>query len=358
MDKVKSWNVVFTRAQEAGLQQGETAGPGPDEVLCRADISLISTGTELSCYRGVFDPGTNWHAWVSYPFTPGYSMAATVVEAGKRVTQLASGDRVFVWATHRQFFTLRPQKPESGRANKETAQMDESALPWRRIPDNVSGEEAIWGCLAHTTQLGVRRAEVKLGENAVVVGLGLLGQLVVQWLRLCGCRNIIAVDPVTTRLDAARRHGATHCFAGKIEDAGPMVREACGGELADMVFDITGHPAVLSQCVQMVRQLGRVILLGDTPTPSQQNIGPCVVSRSVSVLGIHAMAFPVVPNEWNPWTCEAMNDLFFDMLAQKRMAVADLISHRFSPRDAGEAYASLFTDRSRYMGVAFDWSLL
>ena len=51
--------------------------PGEGEVRCRADVSLISTGTEGACLRGVFDPGTNWADWVRYPFRPGYSMAAT-----------------------------------------------------------------------------------------------------------------------------------------------------------------------------------------------------------------------------------------------------------------------------------------
>ncbi len=73
-----------------------------------------------------------------------------------------------------------------------------------------------------------------------------------------------------------------------------------GGAMVDVAFDITGHPAVLAPTTALVRQLGRVILLGDTPTPSRQHLGPRVVADSVSVLGVHASAAPDVPQPARP----------------------------------------------------------
>lgn len=336
---MSSLYVVFPEANQIEVREEPFTPPGSGEVLCRAQKSLISIGTETLCLRGVFDPGTNWEEWVQFPFRPGYSMAARVVEVGEGVSGLREGDRVAAWAAHEQFFKLHPEN-------------------LYRIPDKVTDEEATWNCLAVTTQLGVRRAEHVLGETVGVVGLGMLGQLVVQYLRLAGARKIIAIDPVQNRLDMARIHGATHTLAADVRDIRTQIEAITRGKMLDAVYDITGHPAALAPCIQLVRKLGRVILLGDCPTPSDQCLGPGVVSDSVAILGIHGTMTPEQPSVHNPWTRREVIKLFFDYLEQDRMGVSDLITNRHSVHDAPEVYASLMEDRSSVMGVIFDWTVL
>ena len=62
------------------------------------------------------------------------------------------------------------------------------------IPRGVTDEDATWFGLAKIAQNGVRRAEHRLGESVAVIGLGPVGQLVVQYLRLLGARHVIAID--------------------------------------------------------------------------------------------------------------------------------------------------------------------
>ena len=97
--------VIFPEPNQIGLGTETVQSPGRGQVLCQAERSLISIGTESYCLRGDFDPGTNWAAWVKYPFRPGYSMAARVVEVGDEVEGLNVGDRVALSATHQQFIT-------------------------------------------------------------------------------------------------------------------------------------------------------------------------------------------------------------------------------------------------------------
>ena len=227
-----------------------------------------------------------------------------------------------------------------------------------RAPAGIEPETACWMMLAVTTQLGVRRAELELGESVGVIGLGLLGQLVVQYLILAGARRVVAIDTVPSRLDLARAHGATHTLALDARSARAPIADLTGGRMLDVVFDITGHPAVLAPAIALARTLGRVVLLGDTPTPSQQHLGPGVLSNSVAILGIHGSQSPAVASVYNPWTRAALTDLFFDYILQGRMRVNDLITHRFSPLDAPQVYQTLMTDRSSLMGVLFDWSRL
>jgi 2-desacetyl-2-hydroxyethyl bacteriochlorophyllide A dehydrogenase len=334
---MQSRYVVYPKPDTIEVWQEPIPEPAQGEVVCAAQKSLISIGTEMFCLQGVFDPGTNWGEWVQYPFRPGYSMAARVVAVGGGVSGLKEGDRVAAWASHQGHFRAAP----------------EHLYP---IPDSVSDEDATWMCLATTTQMGVRRAEHTMGESVGVVGLGMLGQLVVQYLTLSGARKIIAIDPVQRRLDMARAHGATHALATDANGARGAIRDITNGHMLDVVYDITGHAAVLASCVPLLRKLGRIVLLGDSPTPTQQRLGPGVVSESIAILGIHGSMTPDHPSEFCPWSRGEVIALYFDYLTQGRMRVADLVTHRYSPSEAPQVYAQLLRDRSGYMGIIFDWA--
>lgn len=336
---MQSLYVVFPEKQTIAVETEELSPPAPDEMLCRAEKSLVSIGTESFCLRGIFDPGTNWEAWVKYPFRPGYSMAARVVALGDNIRNFRVGDRIATWVPHQQYFHI-------------------TETDAYKIPDGVSDEEATWAILATTTQLAARRAQLQLGETVGLVGLGILGQLVTQYLYLAGARRIIAIDPVQMRLDVARAHGATHALALNAEQARAEIDKITNGKMLDAVFDITGHPDALAQCLQLLRPMGRLVLLGDSPTPTQQHLGPGVVSNSLSILGIHAYARPMHGDAFTPWGAHEIVELFFDYVLQKRMRVEDLVTHRVSPRQAPEVYAQLQRDRSSALGIIFDWTNL
>ena len=334
---MRSLDIVFPRARTVALEETDVHEPAAGEVRCRALASLVSTGTESFCLDGTFDPDTFWQEWVQYPFAPGYSMTSRVVDVGPGVEGIEVGDRVATGTPHSSAFVV-------------------PAGECIRVPDGITDEQACWTSLACTTQLGVRRAQLELGETAIVVGLGVLGQLVVQYLRVAGARRIIAVDTVDSRLSVAVAGGATHTIPTNVAAAIPVVRDLTGGSMADVAFDVTGHPAVLAPTTRLVHPLGRVILLGDTPTPSRQQLGPRIVADSVSVLGVHASAAPEVATLRDPWTLAAMAGLFYDFVTAGRMDVDSLASHRFTPHQAVAVYEALRRDRSGYLGVFLDWT--
>jgi 2-desacetyl-2-hydroxyethyl bacteriochlorophyllide A dehydrogenase len=343
---VSSPYVVFTGPERVEVREESVGDPGPGQVLCRAEKSLVSIGTETHCLRGVFDPGTNWADWVRYPFRPGYSMVGRVVKVGRAVSGFAEGDRVATSATHQLHFTVT--------AGGGTSTGEPYGVV--KMPDDLDPEDGTWMPMACIAQLGIRRAELALGESVGVVGLGMLGQLVVQYLALFGARRIVAIDTVPGRLALARAHGATHVLACSAADARAEVEALTDGRMLDAVFDVTGHPAVLSPATRLLRPLGRVVLLGDTTTPSRQHLGPRVLADSLSVLAVHALMRPEVASPFNPWTAQEMTALFFDYLRQGRMRVRDLVTHRHSPAQAPEVYAGLLRDRSAAIGVLFDWT--
>ena len=335
---MRSTDIVFPAARQVVVTESDVAAPGSGEIRCRATTSLVSTGTESFCLDGVFDTGTFWEEWVQYPFAPGYSMTSRVVDVGPDVAGISVGDRIATSTPHSSVFNV-------------------PASECIAIPDGVTDEQACWTALACTTQLGVRRAGIELGESVAVVGLGALGQLVVQYLRLSGARRIIAIDQTPSRLELAKLGGATHGIAADVVDSVASIREITGGQLVDVAFDVTGHPRVLGPTTTLVRTLGRVVLLGDTPTPSRQTLGPRVVAESVSVLGIHASAAPEVATLRDPWTLPAMADLYFHFIMNGLMNTDLLTSHHFEPADSPAMYEALRKDRSSYLGVFLKWTL-
>jgi threonine dehydrogenase-like Zn-dependent dehydrogenase len=332
-------DIVFPSAGEVALEKVPVPVPGPGEVLCRAQKSLISRGTETFCLRGEYDKGTYWEKYIRYPFHPGYSMVARVEAVGDGVEGWRPGDRVSSWAPHRQYFTA-PQ---------------EQLFP---VPDAVDDIAATWATLARTTQLGVRRAQLELGESVGVVGLGILGQLVIQYLRVGGARRIVAIDTSAGRLERARLSGATDLVQADAGEAAGQVSAITGGAMLDVVFDITGHPAVLAPATLLLRKLGRLVLLGDSPTPSQQHLGPRIVGDSLSILGMHGFMFPEQTTPFNQWTAETMTAVFFDLLLQGRMDVGHLLDRQVSPETAPELYRGFLTGGDDAIGIILDWTRL
>jgi 2-desacetyl-2-hydroxyethyl bacteriochlorophyllide A dehydrogenase len=336
---MQSSNVVFTGRNEVKVLLEPLPDLQDGQVLVRSRKTLISTGTECICLSRNFAPGTHWDKWVKYPFYAGYSNAGEVVAVASDVKTLRPGDRVASQAAHRQFYLI-------------------DAAHTLKIPDAVSDESATWFSLAVTVQNGVRRAKHNMGDDVVIVGAGLLGQLAVQYASLSGARSVISIDMAPRRLEFARAHGATHTLEMGVEEARDAVFEITEGRGADVVYDITGHPKVLSGALPLLRKFGKLMIVGDAGSPSEQRLTPDVINRGLQIIGAHAANPPQVASDENSWTRFNMGHLFFHYIEQNQMRVDNLITHHFSPADAADAYHLLLTDRSAAMGVIFDWDLL
>jgi len=332
-----SWNVVFTGQRDLEFRLEPVPEVAAHQVRVRTRKSLISMGTELICYERRFEPGTHWESWVRYPFYPGYSNAGVVEEVGSNVEGLVPGDRVAVRANHRQYFVT-----DMARGLK--------------IPDAVTDEDATWFGLAGIVQNAIRRAEHELGDAVVVVGLGPLGQLVTQYVRLFGAREVIAIDTIPGRLELAVRNGATRTIARPVAEAIEVVKELTDGRGADVVYDVTGHPAVFAAALKLPRRFGKVILLGDTGTPSEQRLTSDVITRGLRIIGAHDNNPPPQGSDHHWWSHRNMARLFFTYIERKQMDVASLITHRYQPAQAKECYDAIAADRSGALGVIFDWS--
>ncbi len=349
---VQSRAIVFTGKDEVAVINEPVQEPQAGEVLIKAKKTLISTGTEGICLSRLFAPGSHWDRWVHYPFHPGYSMVGEVVAVGPGVSGIHEGDRFALREPHQEYVTVSTETPEM---QPLLTRPPGELYP---VPDGVSDEEATWAGLATIVQNGVRRAEHRLGETVVVIGLGLLGQLTVQYVRLLGAKQIIAIDPTRRRLEMAATHGATVTLSLDVAAAREQILQLSDGAGADVVYDVTGAAPVFSRALTLLRRFGRLVLLGDTGDPAQQHLTGDLITRGLSVIGAHDSNPPVRSTDHAYWSKRRMVDLFFTYLLRGDMRVADLVTHRYSPLEAEHAYRLLREDRASAMGVIFDWTQL
>jgi 2-desacetyl-2-hydroxyethyl bacteriochlorophyllide A dehydrogenase len=329
--------VVFTGERRVEVEEGPVEPPRAGEILIETRRSLISTGTELAHLAG--PPWTNPGGRTSpvYPSTSGYSNAGVVLATGEGVTSWKVGDRLASGARHGAY-----------------VRMAEGA--WSiHIPEGVADEAAAFGTLGATVMNGFRIGAPQLGEDAVVVGQGLLGQILVQYLKLAGCSTVVAIDVAETRLEIARRIGAaTHLVNPSRDDAVAVVRDLTGGRGADVVYEVTGRTETYDLTFDLARFRGRVVGLG-SPRQAARVDMQRVHMKALRVLGAIVSSHPAEDDRNNRWSRRANGELFMELLATGRVNVRDLITDRVPTADAPRAYARLLEEREQHLGVILEW---
>jgi 2-desacetyl-2-hydroxyethyl bacteriochlorophyllide A dehydrogenase len=328
---------VITAPRQVVLEPEETAPVAPGNVLIQTQRTLISTGTELTALTGDFPPVSRWADYIRYPFTVGYSNAGTVLEVGEGVTGVQPGDRVVSMAPHATFV----QYP----ANRLS-----------RIPDGVEDEDAAFSILAEIVMNGVRRSRVTFGESVVIIGAGLLGQMAALFCRKAGAWPVIVVDTAEPRLPTALAMGATHALPVLAGAARSEVERLTKGRMADVVFEVTGHPLAIPGAFKLARPLGRVVMLGSSRGPTTVDFHDEVHTLGLEIIGAHNSTHPSVATPHHPWTTARHVELFLDWLAAREIALKPLITHRYSWRQTPEAFQMLLEDRTQALGVVLDWS--
>ncbi|MEV0264006.1 Zn-dependent alcohol dehydrogenase [Streptomyces sp. NPDC050617] len=256
----------------------ETVGFGPGKVkirikatgLCHSDVSAMS---------GVLPQPA--------PFVPGHEGAGEVLDVGDGVSGLAQGDRVLVcWLPacgtcpsckrgqsqlcltgFMNAGTPNFKRPGgdvfgfagTGTFTEEVVVGAGCAVP---IPDDVPYEiAALIGC-GVTTGLGAvfNTAKVEAASSVAVIGCGGVGLSVVQGARAGGAAQIVAVDPVASRREAALRFGATEAVAPDgLADAKARIT---GGEGFDYVFEVVGKSATARTAYENTRRGGTLCVVG------------------------------------------------------------------------------------------------
>lgn len=281
----------------------------------------------------------------------GYSSAGIVLESS--VTDFAPGDRVAC--------TGGSGSGEFG-THAEMVSVPRNLVV--KIPKGVSYEEAAFTTLASIALQGVRQAELRLGEYAAVVGLGLLGLITVQLLKANGC-HVIGMDVTDANFALAKQLGCDHCVIS--DDSAVQEVEAFTrgyGTDAVLLTAATKSNAPMELAMEFARPKSKVVVVGDVgltiPRPPfftkevdvriSCSTGPGRFDANYEQKG---QDYPI---GYVRWTEQRNSESILDLIAQKKLDVASLISHRFPIKEAAAAY-DLITGKvkEKYLGVVITY---
>ncbi len=339
MDK----QIVFVEKNKAELLDVEGQTLKPNQVRVKTIFSTISNGTERANITGNPTVGINTKPTdeAVFPRFSGYSTSGIVVEKGEDVKNLEIGDKVAMyWTTHRSYNVV----------DEKNAVKIES--------DNVSLEEASMAHIGAFPLAAIRKTRLEIGESAMVMGLGILGLMAVQFAHAAGAVPVIAVDPVAERREKALKFGADYAFDPFDEDFAEKVKAVTNGGV-NAAIEVTGQGAGLDETLDCMAKFGRVALLGCTRNSDftidyyRKVHGP-----GITLIGAHTIARPV--NDSYPGYFTTADDIksILKLCANNRINLKDTVEETHSPDECAVVYDRLVNDSNFPTVVQFDWERL
>ena len=349
----------------------------PGCVLVRTASSLVSAGTERACAEfarknlfakakarpdlvrdvmaklrrdGIGSTLSTIRSRLAQPQSVGYSSAGTVVAVGDGVSDIRAGDRVACagagYAVHAECACV-------------------PRLLVAKVPEpGVSFDEAAFATVGAVCLHGIRTAAVALGDTVAVIGLGLLGQITIQLLKIAGCR-VFGTDLLDSRVGLAIRNGAEEACTGAWE-----FRDLCfqktGGVGADAVLITAESPSSepVNLAADVARDRATVVAVGTVAMELERKLYyekelTFRVSRSYGP-GRYDAAYEQKGRDYPighvRWTETRNMEAFLRFIAERKLDLASLITHRFSIENATRAY-DLITGRTDepFLGIVLTY---
>lgn len=339
IDRMISKNIVFTEIGKAELIEEPVAPLKEDEVLVELAVSTTSSGTERANLMGSDTVAWNKPPRPSvFPKHMGYCSSGTVVAVGEKVTQFKVGDRVA--GTFGQYRQYCPYK------EKKLIHIDD--IPF---------EEAATFFISIFPLAALRKCRLEIGESAVVMGQGILGQFAVALLKAAGAVPVIAVDPDPKKRERASVFGADYAFDPFDPDFAKKVKEVTGGG-ANVGIEVTGIGAGLNGILDCMALKGRVALLGCTRVSDfTVDFYRKVHGPGITLIGAHTEARPET-DSYSGWWTEKDDMLTVKRLTQYgRLSLASFVEETHSPEECPEVFRRLATEKT-FPIHQFDWRRL
>ncbi|MFF7992598.1 bi-domain-containing oxidoreductase [Kitasatospora xanthocidica] len=333
-----STGTELMKVSEAGMSMLGKARSRPDQVA-KVMQSVAANGLPAT-YRKVMGKLDS--------YTPlGYSLCGVVEQVGAGIDDVKAGDLV------------------ACAGNEHALHAELNWVPknlYTPVPDGLAPRHAAFGTVGSIAMQGVRQGEPQLGEVALVIGLGLIGQLVAQLLTASGVR-VVGADPDPARCELAERLGAVACGDPGSAAVEAAVAELTGGHGVDQVYLAAGggsnQPVELA--ARLARDRGRVVDIGkcrlDLPWNAyyekeldvrfSRSYGP---GRYDPEYELDGRDYPI---GYVRWTERRNLACFLDLLARGRVDVDPLVSHVAEFEDAVETYRRLKDGELKAVAVLF-----
>ncbi len=262
MDRYKA--VVLTKEKTIEIIEPELRQPTGHQVLVKVEYCAICT-LEQRIYQGIMK---------QYPVAGGHEISGTVETIGDGVKNVKPGDKVairmltncgecyYCRSGHENqcviSFKAAVHEGQQGPGGLSEYMLVDAKSIYRLSDDTDLRYAALsepLACCVHS----VNNAQIELGNDVVVIGVGIMGALHIQLAKLRGAR-VIACEVDEARLQIAREMGADITINSKEIDAVEKVKELTEGRGADVVFCTAALSKLAADSIAMVGKTGRVIM--------------------------------------------------------------------------------------------------
>jgi S-(hydroxymethyl)glutathione dehydrogenase / alcohol dehydrogenase len=340
------------------------AAPGPNDIRVRVKACAI-------CHSDITYAEGGWGG--DLPAVYGHEAAGIVLEVGRAVRNMHPGDHVVVTLIRscgtchycargsqvmcEEVFDLDRASPISDisgatvthglRTGAFAEEVVVHASQAVTIPEDLPFDIASLLACGVITGYGavVHTAGLKPGEHAVIVGCGGVGLNAIQGAALSGAASVTAIDLEDSKLEAARRFGATHTVNPKKQDAREAIMALTERRGADYIFVTVGAKPALDGAFDFIKKEGSVIVVGMPPS------------------GIYAQYDPGILAAWNQTvkgskmgSSRIAEDIpaLVALYKQGRLKLDELISGRYPLEGINEAIAAVKHGAALRNVIVFD----
>ena len=346
------------------VEEVDISKPAPREVLVRT-VAAGVCHSDLHFFNGTY-PG-------QLPIILGHESAGIVEQVGSDVRYVQPGDHVITclsaFCGHCEYCLtghlslcqepeLRRDKGEEPRLSMNSDQINQFAnlssfAEYMLVHEHAIvkiredmplDRAALIGC-GVTTGVGavIHTAAVEPGTSVVVIGCGGIGLSCINGAAIAGAGKIIAVDMVASKLDLARKFGATDVVNAKDTDPVAAVLEMTGGG-AHYTFEAIGLKVSAEQAFQMLRRGGTATIIGMIPPGQMVEVhgAEFLMEKKLQGSMMGSNRFRVdMPR-------------FVDFYLQGKLHLDDMISSRIKLEDINDAFAALETGEVARSVIMFD----
>lgn len=317
---IKGRRIIFEGVEDAVCRTFIDVGAGRGEVLIETIFTAISPGTE----RGYYLDLANFHQ--ERPHLSGYSGMGRIRAIGKKVNGFKKGEMVAGIFKHSSLNVVNYEEVV-------------------RVPKGVDYVYASFITLGVIALTGIRAAGIENGQKIIVMGQGILGQLVDQMTRLEGASNVIAIALTESKKNMSLQSGVDEFIALN------QYQDKMSSIAADVIIDVTGSLKGFENSLEIVKPGGRVVMLGSIPGYSHEGTwAEKVVTKQIEVCGAHVRN---LEDEGLTYKDEARR--FLQLLADKKLKMDHLITDIYDPEKAPEIYQRLAKGDRDMVGVVIDW---
>lgn len=304
-------------------------------------IDMVKSNGLLPTYKLVMNK-------LEAPAPLGYSTAGEIIAIGEGVTDFKVGDFVAC-------------------GGNTASHADVVSIPVNlavNVPKSVDLKQAAFSTIASIAIQGLRQADLRMGENCLIIGMGIIGQLTYKILEASGIKPI-GIDVSDAQVKQSKSAGINNVYNRNQEGIDEIIMNFSKGYGTDAIIITAGTSSLdpIEYAGAMARKKAKVVIVGAVPTgfsrvnyykkeldlKMSMSYGPGRGDINYEEKGID------YPIGYVRWTENRNMQSYIDLLASHRLDISNLISHTFTLDESPKAYDMILAREEPFAGVVIQY---